>query len=172
MQIPFSVQDHMHEGTSDATCYVQAVFICCKGELSASIKLQDCYNCTYENGGLDTESGRPEADVRATEGAAVQGDWISQVQPFIQQRIERYAASEIRFNLLALTRDRRDVYQEQLAGLRDQKTAEAGDTTHIDLRINECEVLAFLQANLRETITFPCVLIPGIRCLSHVSSCH
>lgn len=67
----------------------------------------------------------------------LQGDWVSQVQPFIQQRIERYAASEIRFNLLALIRDRRHVYQEQLAELRDQKIAESGDSTHIDLRINE-----------------------------------
>lgn len=35
--------------------------------------------------------------------------------PEIQVRIERYAASEIRFNLMALVRDRRSVAREQLA---------------------------------------------------------
>ena len=43
------------------------------------------------------------------------------MQPFIQQRIERYSASEIRFNLMALIRDRRDVYRQDVERLKAQQ---------------------------------------------------
>lgn len=60
------------------------------------------------------------------EGPIVLGDvpseggrdaWLRVACPVIQQRIEKYAASEIRFNLLALIRNRIDAYQSQLAQL-------------------------------------------------------
>lgn len=44
--------------------------------------------------------------------------WLAQVGPLIQQRIERYAASEIRFNLMALVRDKRASLQEAIAQAR------------------------------------------------------
>lgn len=47
--------------------------------------------------------------------------WLRVACPVIQQRIEKYAASEIRFNLLALIRNRIDAYQEQLAQLVEQE---------------------------------------------------
>jgi ubiquitin carboxyl-terminal hydrolase L5 len=53
----------------------------------------------------------------------LQERWIDDVQPFIQQRIERYSANEIRFNLLALIRDRRVVYREEIAQLEGQSSA-------------------------------------------------
>lgn len=55
----------------------------------------------------------------------LQEDWLELVQPFIQQRIERYSASEIRFNLMALIRDRRDVLRDKLSRLQQQGDAEA-----------------------------------------------
>jgi len=54
---------------------------------------------------------------------ASQERWIDDVQPFIQQRIERYSANEIRFNLMALIRDRRVVYREEIGHLEGQSSA-------------------------------------------------
>jgi ubiquitin carboxyl-terminal hydrolase L5 len=45
------------------------------------------------------------------------------VGPFIQARIERYAASEIRFNLMAVIRDRRAALAEELARLEARRAA-------------------------------------------------
>ncbi|GBG34123.1 Ubiquitin carboxyl-terminal hydrolase [Hondaea fermentalgiana] len=41
-------------------------------------------------------------------------DWIPAVAPHIQQRIARYAASEIRFNLMAVIKDQRVVLQDKI----------------------------------------------------------
>jgi len=49
-------------------------------------------------------------------------DWLDKVFPIIQQRIDRYARSEIRFNLLAVIRDRRTFIKEQISSLEKQKT--------------------------------------------------
>jgi ubiquitin carboxyl-terminal hydrolase L5 len=40
-------------------------------------------------------------------GDCSQEDWVAAATPVIQKRIARYAASEIRFNLMAIVRDRR-----------------------------------------------------------------
>ena len=54
---------------------------------------------------------------------APQEDWLEKVGPFIQARIERYAQSEIRFNLMAVIRARPDVLSEQLAALERKRAA-------------------------------------------------
>lgn len=44
-------------------------------------------------------------------------DWVPRAREVIQARIERYASSEIRFNLLAIVQNRSQVLQDQRAGL-------------------------------------------------------
>lgn len=56
--------------------------------------------------------------------------WLEVACPVIQQRIEQYATSEIRFNLLALIRNRIDACQEKLA-LITQST-EPQDVVEVD----------------------------------------
>lgn len=54
-------------------------------------------------------------------GACTDDDWMGKACPVIQKRIERYASSEIRFNLMALIKNRREVLEENVAALELRK---------------------------------------------------
>eukprot|EP00879_Flechtneria_rotunda_P018714 GHRR01019639.1.p1 GENE.GHRR01019639.1~~GHRR01019639.1.p1 ORF type:complete len:367 (+),score=152.38 GHRR01019639.1:293-1393(+) len=52
-----------------------------------------------------------------------QDAWLDLVAPHIQERIARYSANEIRFNLLAVVADRQQMLQEQLGAVQARRQA-------------------------------------------------
>lgn len=54
-------------------------------------------------------------------GKCTEDEWLDKVIPVIQQRIARYEQSEIKFNLMALIHDRKEIYTEEIKRLTEKK---------------------------------------------------
>jgi len=48
-------------------------------------------------------------------------NWLEKAKPAIEERMKKYSEKEVRFNLLAIVRDRKQVYSEELKALQEKK---------------------------------------------------
>eukprot|EP00884_Botryococcus_braunii_P017995 jgi/Botrbrau1/487/Bobra.110_2s0124.1 len=75
----------------------------------------------YELDGLRSGPIRLEPDPDEAEDSKGDLNWLYRVAPHIEKRIQRYNQEEIRFNLMAIVKDRRTLYYDllmQLEGIR------------------------------------------------------
>lgn len=73
------------------------------------------------NGLLYELDGLKEGPIRLCD--CQEGDWLNFVAPLIQARIEQYARNEIRFNLMAIIKNRSEVIDGKLKKLESSKSS-------------------------------------------------
>ena len=83
-------------------------------------------NKLYELDGLKDGPillGAFDSETSGTHPTSVDYDmkWLKLVQPVIQQRIDRYSTTEIRFNLMAVVRNRKEALLDKVAELQQRK---------------------------------------------------
>ncbi|KAG2492400.1 hypothetical protein HYH03_009346 [Edaphochlamys debaryana] len=82
---------------------------------------------------------------------AGEADWLDRVGPHIEARMQRYAASEVRFNLMALVASRLDLYKDRLAAA-EARRAELAAQAQTDETVAALAAVMDEMAGLQEAL--------------------
>ncbi|CAJ0866757.1 3260_t:CDS:2 [Entrophospora sp. SA101] len=81
-------------------------------------------------------------------GPCTENDWLEKVRPVIQERMSNYASAEVKFNLMALIKNRETIYTDHIRSIDIAITIAANhnnnDNTEEILRLNQ-EKEVYLQ---------------------------
>jgi len=81
-------------------------------------------------------------------------DWIAEVCPHIQSRIQKYASTEIRFNLIALIKNRKTACLEEIKKQEAIVTSADGDVAKETAKSRIAELQATVSAQERQFATW------------------
>ena len=70
-------------------------------------------------------------------GACTDDNWVTKANEAIMSRMEKYGASELHFSLMALTKDRIELYQEQMEEVDGMLLSLPDDATEERRRLDE-----------------------------------
>jgi len=98
----------------------------------------------HSNGTLYELDGLQVAPI--SHGEATAENWLQIATPIIQQRIEKYSASEIRFNLMALVKNRVEALNSKVAELEQKRIGlESQLSNEMDVEGAESKVMEEIQ---------------------------
>eukprot|EP00472_Partenskyella_glossopodia_P003844 CAMPEP_0197525220 /NCGR_PEP_ID=MMETSP1318-20131121/10694_1 /TAXON_ID=552666 /ORGANISM="Partenskyella glossopodia, Strain RCC365" /LENGTH=324 /DNA_ID=CAMNT_0043078415 /DNA_START=36 /DNA_END=1010 /DNA_ORIENTATION=- len=72
-------------------------------------------------------------------GDVKDGKWLEVAKPAIEKRIQKYSQKEIRFNLLAIVKNRQEVFSEEIKKLQASLSKGEGDEAKIKAGIEDYE---------------------------------
>ena len=84
-------------------------------------------------------------------GSFGDGHWLDVAVPAIQRKIASFASNEIKFNLMAVTKDPRIAISQRLEELRSSSTGAADEIAHLqrELEVEEAKVAEWRNDNIR-----------------------
>jgi ubiquitin carboxyl-terminal hydrolase L5 len=93
-------------------------------------------------------------------------DWLKAVRPHIEARINRYANTEIRFNLMAVIRDRRQILKEKAEQAEAEGKVEEAATFRAELANVEEKFRSWHEENIRRKHNYVPFVVAALRLLA------
>jgi ubiquitin carboxyl-terminal hydrolase L5 len=122
-------------------------------------------------GGLYELDGLQRGPILLSQGEFKEDDiessaWLRAVRPHIEARIRRYEQTEIRFNLMAVIRDRRKVLQERIEKAEQENKPDEVQTLRDELVQVEEKRKQWTEENIRRKHNYVPFIVAALRLLA------